>query len=295
MSIIANREHRDLTDRIADIGGIVIPFDVDGSRPPTAASPHLTSLSDIATTTSAEVDGSLILTGAAPYVKIGGVAKAIPYSGGTVTTGVIAEAVTGDGVLIDGLRIKDAAITPVAGGAAWADLSACATGEADVIIADNLASAFELREAANSYVKVITTNSAERTEIRAPIPVGPTATAITGATALTIADSGRVFTVSQAAAYDIDVPAPVGADWCCYLQLVAPGANNVTVTVAGSAATFEGVIVNDVTSVIPATGATLTFATGAAVLGDYIEVRSTSASKYFVRAVSSAAGGITIA
>ena len=85
MSIIANREHRDLTDRIADIGGIVIPFDVSGARPPTAASPHLTSLSDIATTTSAEVDGSLILTGAAPYVKIGGVAKAIPYSGSALS------------------------------------------------------------------------------------------------------------------------------------------------------------------------------------------------------------------
>jgi hypothetical protein len=85
MSIIANREHRDLTDRIADIGGIVIPFDVDGARPPTAASPHLTSLSDIATTTSGEVDGSLILTGAAPYVKIGGVAKAIPYSGSALS------------------------------------------------------------------------------------------------------------------------------------------------------------------------------------------------------------------
>jgi hypothetical protein len=67
------------------------------------------------------------------------------------------------------------------------------------------------------------------------------------------------------------------------------------VTVAGAAATFEGVIVNDVTSVIPATGSTLTFATGAAVLGDCIELRSTSASKYFVRAISSAAGGILIA
>ena len=85
MSIIANREHRDLTDRIADIGGIVIPFDVSGARPPTAASPHLTSLSDIATTTSAEVDGSVILTGAAPYVKIGGLAKAIPYSGSALS------------------------------------------------------------------------------------------------------------------------------------------------------------------------------------------------------------------
>ena len=39
---------------------------------------------------------------------------------------------------------------------------------------------------------------------------------------------------------------------------------NVTITVAGSAATFVGVIVNDVTSVIPATGSTLTFASAPA-------------------------------
>lgn len=41
------------------------------------------------------------------------------------------------------------------------DLSACATGEADVVVADNLASAFEIREAANTYLKVVTTNSSE--------------------------------------------------------------------------------------------------------------------------------------
>ena len=41
------------------------------------------------------------------------------------------------------------------------DLSACATGEADVQVADNLASAFEILQASTSYLKVTTTNNVE--------------------------------------------------------------------------------------------------------------------------------------
>lgn len=123
-----------------------------------------------------------------------------------------------------------------------------------------------------------------------------TAVAITGATALVLADSGGIFTVAQSSAYDIDLPSPTTGAGSRYLfQLVAPGAFNVTVTVLGGAATFEGIIVNDVTSVIPATGATLTFASGVSALGDYIEAISTATGKYFIRAVTQAAGGITIA
>lgn len=122
-----------------------------------------------------------------------------------------------------------------------------------------------------------------------------TATAITGSTALVLADSGGIFTVSQAAAYDIDLPSPtLGAGLRFLFQLVGAAANNVTITVAGSAATFEGTIVNDVTSVIPCTGSTITFASGTAALGDWVEAISTATGKYFVRACTSANGGITI-
>lgn len=121
-----------------------------------------------------------------------------------------------------------------------------------------------------------------------------TAGAITGATVLTAADSGGVFSVSQAAAYDIDLPAAaIGRRFQFYLT--SPGANNVTITVLAAASTFVGTIGNDVTSVIPATGSTLTFATGAAALGDNIEIIGISASLYLVRAFTSAAGGITVA
>lgn len=120
-----------------------------------------------------------------------------------------------------------------------------------------------------------------------------TANAITGATTLTHGDSGGTFSVSQGAAYAITLPTPVGNEGLVYnFYLTAPGANNVTI--APAAGTFIGTIVNDVTSVIPATGSTLTFATGASALGDNIEVRSIG-GLYLVRAVTSAAGGITIA
>jgi hypothetical protein len=123
-----------------------------------------------------------------------------------------------------------------------------------------------------------------------------TAGAIVGATALTLADSGGIFSVSQGANYDIDLPNPtVGAGLRFVFYLTAPGAFNPTITVLGGAATFVGTIVNDVTSVIPATGATLTFASGFSALGDNIEIISISTTLYLVRAVTSTAGGITIA
>lgn len=122
-----------------------------------------------------------------------------------------------------------------------------------------------------------------------------TAVAITGATTLVLADSGGHFTVSQAAAYDIDLPSPTtGAGATYFFHLTGAAANNVTITVAGSAATFVGTITID-GATIPATGSTLTFASGASVLGDSIMVRSLATNLYHVVAIASGAGGITIA
>lgn len=131
--------------------------------------------------------------------------------------------------------------------------------------------------------------------IRGLQTVGSGAAAITTTRVMTLADAGGVFSVAQSSAYDIDLPSPTSGPGCRYLfYLTAPGAFNVTITVAGSAATFVGTIANDVTSVIPATGSTLTFATGASALGDTIEINSISTGLYHVRAISSAAGGITV-
>lgn len=118
------------------------------------------------------------------------------------------------------------------------------------------------------------------------------ATAITTTRAVTKADSGGVFTVAQSSAYTITVATPGGAGERYLFQLVSPGANTVSIVATGC--TFEGTITIDAAT-IPATGSTLTFATGASVLGDTIELISTSTSKFLVRAISSGAGGIAIA
>lgn len=121
------------------------------------------------------------------------------------------------------------------------------------------------------------------------------ATAISSARTVLLADSGGVFSVSQAAAYAITLPSPtVGAGLKYEFFLGTAAANSVTIVVSGGAATFIGTIVNDVTSVLPATGSTLTFVTGTAALGDNIQIYSLATNLYAVRAVSSTAGGITI-
>ncbi len=104
-----------------------------------------------------------------------------------------------------------------------------------------------------------------------------------------------MFSVSQAGAYQITLPTPPGPGLRYQFYLTAPGANNVTIISAIGAGCFVGTIVNDVTSVVPATGATLTYATGASALGDNIECISISTTLYLVRAITSTAGGITIA
>lgn len=170
------------------------------------------------------------------------------------------------------------------------------TGQSEIHLTDNLADALSIEISGSTDLLTFTTTD----DAESVSPIGlrcrqATAVAITGATTLKLSDSGGIFTVSQGAAYDIDLPSPTSGAGCTYyFQLVSPGANNVTITVAGAAATFEGVIVNDVTSVVPATGSTLTFASGVSALGDCIEVRSLATNKYHVRAISSANGGITV-
>jgi hypothetical protein len=118
------------------------------------------------------------------------------------------------------------------------------------------------------------------------------ATAITTTRAVTRADSGGVFTVAQSSAYTITVAQPTAANQRYIFQCVAPGSFDVSIVATGC--TFEGTITIDAAT-IPATGSTLKFASGAAILGDSIELISTSTTKFLVRAFGSGAGGITIA
>lgn len=167
-----------------------------------------------------------------------------------------------------------------------------------MVLVDNLADALNFTEAGNSYLKFITTNGSEAVragkllQCLAGAVFGTSgATAITTTRPVTSADSGGIFTVAQSSAYTITVAAPAGAGERYVFQCVSPGAFDVSIVATGC--TFEGTITIDA-STIPATGATLKFANGAAVLGDNIELISTSATKFFVRAIASGAGGITI-
>ena len=125
--------------------------------------------------------------------------------------------------------------------------------------------------------------------------LGTSVTNIAAARVLTALDSGGVFTVEQiTAGYAIALPTPTGAGLRFVLQLKTAGAFDVTVAAAGC--TFEGTIIDETAAVAVAnTSVTCTFVSGVAVIGDSIEFISTSTTKYFARAVTSAAGGITIA
>jgi hypothetical protein len=169
------------------------------------------------------------------------------------------------------------------------------TGQSEITLTDNLADALSVLIPSGVDLLVLTTtNSAEAVAVRGLRTTATTAVAITGATTLTLADSGGIFTVGQGSAYDIDLPSPTTGPGCRYFfSLTAPGANNVTITVAGAAATFVGSIVSE-GQIIVATGSTLTFATGASLLGDSIEIQSIATNLYHVRATASALNGITV-
>lgn len=170
------------------------------------------------------------------------------------------------------------------------------TGQPEMHLTDNLADALSIEISGSTDLMVFTTtDNAESVAVRGLRTTSTTAVAITGATTLTLADSGGIFTVSQGAAYDVDLPSPTSGPGCSYFfSLTGAAANNVTITVAGGAATFVGSITIDGATIV-ATGSTLTFASGASSLGDSIEVRSIATNLYHVRAFASGAGGITIA
>ncbi len=176
-----------------------------------------------------------------------------------------------------------------------------ATTANSLAIPDNLADAWNLKEGTNSYIKATTTNSSEAVTVT-PLLITPAgiqgivaktngATAITTTRAVTRVDSGGVFTVAQSSAYTVTVAQPSAAGERYQFQLIAPGAFDISLVATGC--TFEGTITIDAAT-IPATGSTLKFASGSAILGDNIEIISTSTTKFLVRAIGSGAGGITI-
>lgn len=112
---------------------------------------------------------------------------------------------------------------------------------------------------------------------------------------LTVQDSGGTFLIDPTAnTVAITLPTPVGNDGLVFRFFYETAAgNNVTILDGAAGNLFIGTIVNDVTSVLPATGTTLTFVGGTAAVGDNVEIYSVD-GRYCVRAVATANGGITI-
>jgi hypothetical protein len=116
-----------------------------------------------------------------------------------------------------------------------------------------------------------------------------TAGQILGATTLVAADSGGVFTISQATGYTVVLPDPTITGMKFNFMVDVPGGNTVVInTPAGS---IEGSLVLDA-SVVVATGTNINFLTGAALIGDNLELHSVGGI-WFARGVSSAAAGMS--
>jgi len=73
------------------------------------------------------------------------------------------------------------------------DLTACATGEADIILRDHMASALQIREAANLYLTCVTTNSSESVAVAQRLT---TTDGVASGTARVV--GGRCFSQTQA-------------------------------------------------------------------------------------------------
>lgn len=116
---------------------------------------------------------------------------------------------------------------------------------------------------------------------------------VTGAATVSIRDSGAALAVQQSGGgYTITLPLASAMSGCRFTFFVTATAAGTTVIT--NAAGFRGTIVNDVTSVISVNGTTnMNFVGGAAAVGDSIEVFGISPTLIGVRAVTSAAGGIT--
>lgn len=133
-----------------------------------SASGYDLTIKNAAASTLATVNpqnGALLLHNGTAWTAFGLAGTTGTLSLASLLIDAISEKTSGNGVSVDGLRIKDAAIAPVAGGTAVIDLSACATGEGDVVLADNLAEALTVREGSNTYLNFVTTNGSEKVQV----------------------------------------------------------------------------------------------------------------------------------
>jgi len=116
---------------------------------------------------------------------------------------------------------------------------------------------------------------------------------IASATSLGIADSGKVFIVSQASAYDITLPTLAkGKGFSCRFILGTKGGNAVNV-VGGTADKISGIEMgagSGYNAAITADSDMVTFAATEAEVGDWIDVVCDGLNYYVIHGAENAAG-----
>jgi hypothetical protein len=116
----------------------------------------------------------------------------------------------------------------------------------------------------------------------------------TAVNVITAAESGRVYFLNAATEFASTLPAPAQGLHYRFIIKAAPAGANYTVTTNGAAAVIEGSVVVDGAAIPGANETTVTFADGAAAIGDWIEVISDGTS-WFLSGIGEAAGAITLA
>ena len=106
---------------------------------------------------------------------------------------------------------------------------------------------------------------------------------------LTEADSGKVFIVSQSAAFDITLPATSVAGFTAKFIVGTAGANDIDI-VAGTADTITGIELGDTNTSIAAASDKVTISASNAVAGDWVEVVSDGSVLWVTHAAVADAG-----
>lgn len=119
------------------------------------------TLKDLSGTTLFNVDsnGDATLTGDISLVDL-------TLTGNTIVGNASTDTVAINADLTTGLKWDAGTYTYLL------DASAMTTGQADIVVGDNLASALAVREASTDYFVVVTTNSAERVNVAKPLTLG---------------------------------------------------------------------------------------------------------------------------
>lgn len=175
-----------------------------------------------------------------------------------------------------------------------------ATGVNLVSVPDNLASALDITEGSNSYIKVVTTNGSESVDVGKVINAaagvqGVVANEIVTATnVITAAESGKTFFLNSATEFVSTLPAVAAGLRFTFICTAAPSGASYTIVTNSSSNIIKGnqnSVAGDAGDFGTADD-TITFVDGQAVAGDKVELWSDGTS-WFAYAISKVAAGIT--